>query len=244
MASCTKVAAFGAILRVLYSGFAPNAWDWRPVIWAAAIASMAVGAIFALTQTDVKRVLAYSSIAHAGFILVGLLGTDNSGHPSKDAISSVLFYLVTYGFATIAAFGIVTLVRDADGEATHLSQWSGLAKRSPVVATIFAVLLMSMAGIPLTAGFMGKFFVFRAAYHSAGPLVVIAVVSSAIAAFFYLRIIILMFFADPPEDGPTVAIPGWATTMALTTSVGVTLFLGVFPQPVLDLATNAAKLIT
>jgi NADH-quinone oxidoreductase subunit N len=238
MASCTKVAAFGAILRLLYTGFAPNAWDWRPVVWAAAIASMAVGSIFALTQTDVKRVLAYSSIAHAGFILVGLVALD------KDGISSVLFYLVTYGFATIAAFGIVTLVRDGDGEATHLSQWSGLAKRSPVVATIFAVLLMSMAGIPLTAGFMGKFFVFRAAYHVAGPLVVIAVVSSAIAAFFYLRIIILMFFADPPEDGPTVAIPGWATTIALTISVGVTLVLGVFPQPVLDLATNAAKLIT
>jgi NADH-quinone oxidoreductase subunit N len=243
MASCTKVAAFGAIMRVLYSGFAPNAWDWRPVIWAVAITSMVVGALFALTQTDVKRVLAYSSIAHAGFILVGLLGTSN-GQPSKDAISSVLFYLVTYGFATIAAFGIVTLVRDGNGEATHLSQWSGLAKRSPIVATLFAILLMSMAGIPLTAGFMGKFFVFRAAYHDAGPLVVIAVVSSAIAAFFYLRIIILMFFADPPEDGPTVAIPGWATTIALTVSVGVTLFLGVFPQPILDLATNAAKLIT
>jgi NADH-quinone oxidoreductase subunit N len=155
-----------------------------------------------------------------------------------------MFYLVTYGFATIAAFGIVTLVRDGEGEATHLSKWSGLAKRSPVVATIFAILLMSMAGIPLTAGFMGKFYVFRAAYHVAGPLVIVAVISSAIAAFFYLRIIILMFFADPPEDGPTVAIPGWATTIALTVSVGVTLFLGVFPQPILDLATHAAKLVT
>ncbi len=236
MASCTKVAAFGAILRVLYTAFQPTAWDWKPVIWSAAIASMAVGSIFALTQTDVKRVLAYSSIAHAGFILVGLVAVTNDG------ISGVLFYLVTYGFATIAAFGIVTLVRDGNGEATHLSQWSGLAKRSPVVATIFAFLLMSMAGIPLTAGFMGKFYVFRAAYHTAGPLVVIALISSAIAGFFYLRIIILMFFADPPEDGPTVAIPGWATTISLTVSVGVTLFLGIFPQPILDLAVSAAKL--
>jgi NADH-quinone oxidoreductase subunit N len=237
MASCTKVAAFGGLLRVLYVGFSGTSWDWRPVIWAVAIASMAVGSIFALTQTDMKRILAYSSIAHAGFILVGLVAL------TADGISSTLFYLVTYGFSTIAAFGIITLVRDADGEATHLSQWSGLAKKSPVVATIFAVLLMSMAGIPLTAGFMSKFFVFRAAYHSAGPLVVIAVISSAVAAFFYLRIIILMFFADPPEDGPTVAIPGWATTTALTLSVGITLVLGVFPQPVLDLATNAAKLV-
>jgi NADH-quinone oxidoreductase subunit N len=238
MASCTKVAAFGAILRVLYTAFQPTSWDWRPLIWAVAIASMAVGSIFALTQTDVKRVLAYSSIAHAGFMLVGVVAL------SKDGIGSVLFYLVSYGFATIAAFGIVTLVRDGDGEATHLSQWSGLAKRSPVVATVFAILLMSMAGIPLTSGFIGKFYVFRAAYHVAGPLVVIAVISSAIAAFFYLRIIILMFFADPPEDGPTVAIPGWATTITLTISVGVTLVLGVFPQPILDLALNAAKLTT
>jgi NADH-quinone oxidoreductase subunit N len=102
---------------------------------------------------------------------------------------------------------------------------------------------MSMAGIPLTAGFMGKFFAFRAAYHDAGPLVVVAVIASAVTAFFYLRIIILMFFADPPEDGPTVAIPGWATGSAITISVAVTLFLGVFPQPILDLATNAAKMI-
>jgi NADH-quinone oxidoreductase subunit N len=237
MASCTKVAAFGGLLRVLYVGFSGTSWDWRPLIWAVAIASMGVGAVFALTQTDIKRVLAYSSIAHAGFILVGLVAL------TKDGLSSVLFYLVTYGFATIAAFGIVTLIRDADGEATHLSQWSGLAKKSPLVATLFSILLMSMAGIPLTAGFMGKFFVFRAAYHTAGPLVVVAVISSAVAAFFYLRIIILMFFADPPEDGPTVAIPGWATTAALTLSIGVTLVLGVFPQPVLDLATNAAKLV-
>ncbi len=235
MASCTKVAAFGAIMRVLYVGFAGSAWDWRPVIWAVAIASMAVGAIFGLTQTDVKRLLAYSSIAHAGFILVGLVAL------SKDGISSVLFYLFTYGFSTIAAFGVVTLVRDSEGEATHLSQWSGLARKSPVVAALFSILLMSMAGIPLTAGFIGKFFVFRAAYHVAGPLVVIALVSSAIAAFFYLRIIVLMFFAEPPENGPTVTIPGWSTTVALTLSVGVTLVLGVWPHPVLELATNAAK---
>jgi NADH-quinone oxidoreductase subunit N len=237
MASCTKVAAFGAIMRVFYVGFSSTAWDWRPLMWAVAIASMAVGAIFGLTQTDIKRVLAYSSIAHAGFILVGLISL------SKDGISSVLFYLVTYGFSTIAAFGIITLIRDGEGEATHLSQWSGLAKKSPVVASIFSLLLMSMAGIPLTAGFIGKFYVFRAAYHVAGPLVVIALISSAIAAFFYLRIIVLMFFADPPENGPTVAIPGWSTTVALTLSIGVTIVLGLWPQPVLDLANNAAKLV-
>jgi NADH-quinone oxidoreductase subunit N len=237
MASCTKVAAFGAILRVLYVGFNTTAWNWRPIIWAVAIASMAVGAIFGLTQTDLKRILAYSSIAHAGFILVGVVAL------TKDGISSVLFYLLTYGFSTLAAFGVLTLVRDANGEATHLSQWSGLGRKSPTVALVMTVLLMSMAGIPLTAGFVGKFAVFRAAYHVAAPLVVMALIFSAIAAFYYLRIVVLMFFAEPPENGPTIAIPGWSTSVALTFGVLVTVVLGIVPQPILDLASKAGKLV-
>jgi NADH-quinone oxidoreductase subunit N len=236
MASCTKVAAFGAILRVLYVGFSNTHWDWRPLMWAVAITTMAVGAIFGLTQTDVKRILAYSSIAHAGFILVGLIAL------TKDGVSSTLFYLVTYGFATVAAFGLVTLVRDPDGEATHLSQWSGLARKSPVIALVMTILLMSMAGIPLTAGFVGKFTVFQAAYHDSGPLVVIALIASAIAAFYYLRIVVLMYFSEPPENAPTVAIPSPATTIALTLGTLVTIVLGVFPQPVLELASHAARL--
>jgi NADH-quinone oxidoreductase subunit N len=239
MAACTKVAAFGAILRVLYVAFSTTANDWRPIIWAVAIASMVVGAVFGLTQTDIKRILAYSSIAHAGFILVGLVDIN-----SKDSISSVLFYLLTYGFTTLAAFGLLMIVRDADGEATHLSQWSGLARKSPVVAAVMTILLLSMAGIPLTSGFTGKFFVFRAAIHTAGPLVVIALICSAIAAFFYLRIIVLMYFAEPPENSPTIAIPGWSTTIALTFGVVVTIVLGVFPQPILDLAAKAAHFTT
>jgi NADH-quinone oxidoreductase subunit N len=236
MASCTKVAAFGAIMRVLYIGFHSTANDWRPVVWGVAIASMVVGAFFGLTQTDVKRILAYSSIAHAGFILVGLVSLSRAG------ISSVLFYLVTYGFATLAAFGLLMVVRDADGEATSLWQWAGLARKSPTVAVTMTILLLSQAGIPLTAGFTGKFYVFRAAYHVAAPLVVIALIASAIAAFFYLRIVVLMFFAEPPENGPTIAIPGWSTTVALTFGVVVTIVLGLFPQPIIDLAGKAAKL--
>jgi NADH-quinone oxidoreductase subunit N len=154
----------------------------------------------------------------------------------------VLFYVLTYGFSTLAAFGLLMVVRDADGEATHLSQWSGLARKSPLVAVVMTVLLMSMAGIPLTAGFTGKFYVFRAAFHVAGPLVVIALICSAIAAFYYLRIVVLMFFAEPPEIGPTIAIPGWTTTVALTFGVLVTIVLGVFPQPLIDLANRAAHL--
>ena len=236
MASCTKIAAFGAILRVLYVGFSVSAWDWRPIIWGVAIASMVVGAVFGLTQTDLKRILAYSSIAHAGFILVGLVSLDSNG------LSSVLFYLASYGFTTVAAVGLLTLVRDGNGEASHLSQWSGLAKRSPLFAGTFTFLLLALAGIPLTSGFIGKFVVFRAAYHIAGPLVVIALVSSAIAAFFYLRIVVLMFFAEPAEDGPTVAIPSAMSAISITVGTAATLVLGVFPQPLIDLADKAAKL--
>ncbi len=236
MAACTKVAAFGAILRVLYVGFSVSSWNWRPLIWAVAIASMAVGAIVGLTQTDLKRILAYSSIAHAGFILIGVLSLD------KEGLSSVLFYLAAYGFTIIAAFGLVTLVRDGNGEATHLAQWSGLAKRSPLFAVTFTFLLLAMAGIPLTSGFSGKFVVFRAAFHSAAPLVVIALIASAIAAFFYLRIVVMMFFADTPQDGPSVAIPSALSTVAITVGTAATLVLGVFPQPLLDLAANAANL--
>jgi NADH-quinone oxidoreductase subunit N len=242
MAACTKVAAFGAILRVMFVAFSATSHDWRPIIWAAAITSMVVGSVFALTQTDIKRILAYSSIAHAGFILIGLLASNSNGTPSKDGISSMLFYLLTYGFTTLAAFGLLMVVRDADGEATHLSQWSGLARKSPVVAAVMTILLLSMAGIPLTSGFIGKFIVFRAAFHTAGPLVVIALICSAIAAFFYLRIIVLMYFAEPPENAPTIAIPGWSTTVALTFGVVVTIALGVFPQPIIDLAGKAAHM--
>lgn len=235
-ASCTKVAAFAAILRVLYVGFNTTSWDWRPLLWAVAIASMVVGAILGLTQTDIKRLLAYSSITHAGFVLVGIIAL------SREGISSVMFYLVGYGFATVAAFGLVTLVRDAGGEATRLSQWSGMARRSPLVAATMTLLLLSMAGIPLTAGFTGKFYVFRAAYSVAPQLVIVALVSSAVAAFFYLRIVVLMFFAPLPDTPPDIAVPSPLTTVALTVGAVVTLVLGLFPQPVIDIATRAATL--
>jgi NADH-quinone oxidoreductase subunit N len=242
MASCTKIAAFGAILRVLYVGFSVSSWNWRPIIWTVAIASIAVGAVVGLTQTDVKRILAYSSIAHAGFILMAVLAQNAQGQMDVSGLSSSLFYLAAYGLTTIAAFGMVTLVRDGNGEATHLSQWSGLARRSPLFAVTFTFLLLAFAGIPLTSGFTGKFVVFRAAYHSAAPLVVIALIGSAIAAFFYLRIVVMMFFAEPAADGPSVVIPSVLSSIAITVGTGATLVLGVFPQPLLDLADHAAKL--
>jgi NADH-quinone oxidoreductase subunit N len=235
MASGTKVAAFGALLRVFYVALGGVRWDWRPMLWTVAILTMIVGAVLAITQRDVKRMLAYSSIAHAGFLLTGVVATSRAG------LSGSLFYLLTYGFTTLAAFGVITLVRDADGEATDLSRWAGLGRRSPLIAGIFALLLLALAGIPLTSGFTGKFAVFAAAVDGgAGPLVVVAVISSAIAAFFYVRVIVLMFFNDPAPDGPTVAIPGAFTAVALALGVAVTLVLGIYPSPLLKLADQAA----
>ncbi|MBT2445977.1 NADH-quinone oxidoreductase subunit NuoN [Streptomyces sp. ISL-43] len=238
MAAATKVAAFGALLRLLYVVLPGLRWDWRPVMWAVAIVTMLAGAVIAVTQTDVKRLLAYSSIAHAGFILAGVIAT------SAEGVKSVLFYLGAYSFVTIGAFAVVTLVRDAGGEATHLSKWAGLGRRSPLTAAVFAVFLLAFAGIPLTSGFAGKFAVFKAAAEGgAGALVVVGVISSAIAAFFYIRVIVLMFFSEPKADGPTVAVPSPLTMTTIAVGVAVTLVLGVAPQYFLDLAGQASTFV-
>jgi NADH-quinone oxidoreductase subunit N len=231
MAACTKVAAFGGILRVLSVGLESTRWEWEGVLWGVAIVSMLIGAVLGLTQTDIKRMIAYSSIAHAGFLLIGAIVVTQEG------TSSTLFYLLAYGFTTVAAFGVISLVRDADGEATHLSQWAGLAKRSPLVAGVFTFLLLALAGIPMTSGFIGKFVVFSAALSEGmAPLVVIALIASAVAAFFYLRVIVLMYFSEPAPDGPSVTVPGAFTTAAITLGVVVTLLLGILPAFALDWA--------
>ncbi|PWV71565.1 NADH-quinone oxidoreductase subunit NuoN [Nocardia neocaledoniensis] len=238
MSAATKIAAVGATLRVLMVGVDALRDDWRPVLAAVAVATMVVGAVMAITQTDVKRMLAYSSIAHAGFLLVGLVAADDAG------VAAVLFYLLAYGLGTVGAFAVVTLVRDSSGdEATALSRWAGLGRRSPWLASVFALLLLSFAGLPLTSGFVSKFAVFAAA-SGAGytPLVIVGVVCSAIAAFFYVRVIVLMFFTDPPADAPTVTAP-FATTLVVAFTAGATVLLGLFPQPVLDLAENAATFL-
>ncbi|GAA2499756.1 NADH-quinone oxidoreductase subunit NuoN [Streptomyces thermolineatus] len=238
MAAATKVAAFGALLRLLYVALPGLRWDWRPVMWGVAILTMVVGAVVAVTQTDVKRLLAYSSIAHAGFILAGVVAT------SPEGVSSVLFYLAAYSFVTVGAFAVVTLVRDAGGESTHLSGWAGLGRRSPLVAAVFAVFLLAFAGIPLTSGFAGKFAVFKAAAEGgAGVLVVVGVIASAVAAFFYIRVIVLMFFSEPKAEGPTVAVPSVLTSTVIAAGVVVTVVLGILPQYFLDLAGQAGVFI-
>ena len=189
-----------------------------------------------LTQRDVKRLLAYSSIAQAGYILTGVVAANSAG------LSGSLFYLAAYGFATIGAFAIVTLVRDHGGEASHLSSWAGLGKRSPLVAGLFALFLIAFAGIPLTSGFTGKFAVFRAAIQGGAlPLVIVGVISSAILAFPYVRVIVLMFFSEPATDGPVVVRPSAYTGMAVALGAAATVVLGIVPQPLLNLASHAAS---
>jgi NADH-quinone oxidoreductase subunit N len=232
MAACTKVAAFGGLLRVLTVSFESTSWEWRSVLSVVAVVSMAIGAILGLTQRDVKRMIAYSSIAHAGFLVVGAMAL------TEDGLSATLFYLLAYGFTTLAAFGVVSLVRDSSGEATDLSAWAGLAKRSPLVAATFTVLLLALAGIPLTSGFVGKFAVFEAALSDGmAPLVVIALVASAIAAFYYLRVVVLMYFSEPAPDGPAVTVPGVFTTTAIAVGTIATLVLGIVPTFALDWAS-------
>jgi NADH-quinone oxidoreductase subunit N len=238
MAACTKIAAFAAILRLLYVAFGDDQWTWRPLIYGIAIVSMIVGAVLGLTQTDLKRMLAYSSIAHAGFLLTGVIAGTASG------LAATMFYLLVYGLTTLGSFALLTLVRDGDGEASHLSQWAGLGKRSPVTAAVMSLFLLSLAGIPLTSGFIGKFAVFRAAIEDgAWPLVVVAVLTSAVAAFYYLRVIVLMYFSPPAEPGPTVGVPGLPTTVVLAITATATVVLGIVPGPVLDLAREAARFV-
>jgi NADH-quinone oxidoreductase subunit N len=239
MAACTKVAAFGALMRVMYVALGGIRWDWRPMMYVIAALTMIVGTLFALTQNDIKRMLAYSSVAQAGFMLVGVIATNQAG------LDGTMVYLLAYGVATVGAFAIVTLVRDSTGEATHLSQWAGLGKRSPVVASAFALFLLAFAGIPLTSGFTGKFAVFTAGIAGgATPVVVIGVVASAVAAFFYVRVVVLMFFNEPQaEGGPSVVVPSSFTTLAISVSVALTVVIGVLPQLVLNLVDQAGLFI-
>lgn len=246
MAASTKIAAFGALLRFFYVAVGGARWDWTPMIWVVAILTMVVGSVVALAQNDIKRMLAYSAIAHTGFILTGFVGFQQAGQGigGIGSVQAVMFYLVTYGFMTIAAFAIVTVVRDASGEATSLQRWSGLGKESPVVAGVFAFLLLGMAGIPLTSGFTGKWAVFASALAGgAWPLVVIAVLMSAVAAFFYIRVIVLMYFSEPVGEGPTVMMPSVLTTIVIAVGFTATLLLGIVPGPVLDLAAAAGEFI-
>ncbi len=249
MAACTKIASVGVLIRFVYVVVPPLQWDILPLLWGVAVLTMAVGTVVAIVQTDVKRMLAYSSIAHAGFLLVGVSSLTSSG------ISSVLFYLVAYGLATVGAFAIVTLVREVNegpggpvmAEATALTQWTGLGRRHPGLALAFTLFLLSFAGIPLTAGFIGKFEVFTAAVDGGQAwLAVAGVVASAAAVFFYVRLVVLMFFTDAAGtagERTTVVRSEGMTAVTIGVAAVGTVLLGVVPSPLLQLLADAAVLV-
>ncbi|MBA4085757.1 MAG: NADH-quinone oxidoreductase subunit NuoN [Kytococcus sp.] len=240
MAACTKAAAFGALLRLVYVALETTRWEWRTGVIVIAALTMVVGSVLSVTQTDIKRLLAYSSIAHAGFIIVALISFDRS------AVEGVLFYVVTYGITTIAAFAVVNLVREREAEATHLSQWAGLGRNHPYLAGAFALFMLAFAGIPLTSGFTAKVAAFLPAIEHGGlagvVLVVIAVLMSAITAFVYIRLIVLMFFTEPSGD-VTAAAPATLSLVVIGVGVVVTIVLGIFPGPLLELAEQSSVFI-
>ncbi|MFT4083677.1 MAG: NADH-quinone oxidoreductase subunit NuoN [Nocardioides sp.] len=247
MSAATKIAAFGALLRLFYVALPGDVDTWRPALGVVAIATMLLGATFAVVQSDVKRMLAYSAVAHTGFVLTGLLGVgEHDGDGTFTSTQAVLFYLTAYGVASLGAFAVVALVRSSAGEAGSLARWAGLGRRTPVVAAVFSLFLLSMAGIPLTAGFIGKWAVFATALAAGQwPVVVFAIASSIIAVFFYVRVILLLFFAEPPEDvePAQVVTPSLLTSSVIAVSAAATLVLGVVPGPILDLLENAGRFI-
>lgn len=278
MAAAVKVAAFGAILRFFLVAVPGLESLWQPVLLAVAALTMVLGTVVGVTQNDVKRLLAYSSVAHAGFLLTGVIGGTGAaaiGAPGSGSglagsgVTATLFYLAAYAASTVGVFAVAGLVRDSEGaEITDLRSWTGLGRRQPVIAAAFAVLLLALAGIPLTSGFIAKFAVFSAAVDAGAVwLVVLGVLSSAVAASFYVRVIVVMFFRESPDNAgavggdvgagaggagagagagavdsaPTVAFVQRPAALAVVgVTVAITLVLGILPQPLLDL-TGAAS---
>jgi NADH-quinone oxidoreductase subunit N len=238
MAICVKLAAVAATVRFFYVALGAERWSWQPVMAAVAALTMVVGVVLALTQTDMKRLLAYSSVSHAGFILVAVTGASIANTANaRYSIAAIVYYLLAYGFATVAAFAVVTMVRNNAGEANELSSWAGLGRKNPLLAGAFAVVMLSFAGIPLTGGFIGKWEVFLAAWQGGYSwLVVVAVVASLIAAYVYLKVIVAMFFASEAE-GVMVGKPSLLTLVPIGTGVLASIYLGLFPGPVMDLVT-------
>ena len=235
MSAGTKVAAFAAFMRVFNVAFQPLTWDWQPVVWALAAISIVVGSVLAIAQTDIKRMLAYSSISHAGFVLTGLTAAGEVG------ISAALFYLVAYALTVIGAFGVVMLVSNQGEQRTSLSSYAGLAAPSPLAAGLLTVFMLSLAGIPPTVGFVAKVSVFSAAIEAGGwVLALIGVLASVVAAFFYLRVIVLMYMRDPEEA--TEPDPSLLPRLTVAVPALAVLVLGVFPGLVIGILDSAAVL--
>jgi NADH-quinone oxidoreductase subunit N len=234
IATGSKAAAFAALLRVLFSGLRSAQADWSALLWIVAALTMTVGNVVAIAQSNFKRMLAYSSVAHVGYMLVGVVAGGAGG------AGAVLFYLLAYTFTTIGTFGVITLCERArDEEAVDVADYAGLGRRHPLLALVLTLFLLSLIGIPPLAGFVGKFYLFGAAVRGGFIwLAVIGVLNSAIAAYYYLRVIVYMYMREP-EGEAAVWAPSFAGGLALAIALVGIVMLGVMPAPFADLAIAA-----
>lgn len=245
MASLGKIAAVVALVRLFVVALPARADDWRPAVFVLAVLTLVVGSVLAIVQTDVKRMLAYSSMSHAGFMLVGLEAAGHLGSSAaSDGATSSLLYVVLYSVLALGSFATVAMVAArGDGNSTSLDTFRGIAKSNPVFALGFTVLLLAQAGVPLTSGFVAKFGVIRAAVSTESyVLALLAMVSAVVAAYLYLRIMVSVWLAEPASSSQPVRI-GTAGRVSLALAVATTLILGVFPSILLDLKDLGTNLV-
>jgi NADH-quinone oxidoreductase subunit N len=232
MSTGPKAAAFAVLLRVLFGTHA-GGWFW--LIWISAALSMTIGNLGALVQSNVKRMLAYSSIAHAGYLLVAFAAGGDYG------LTAAIFYTAAYAAMNVGAFAVVSHFGSTGERYVTIDDYAGLGRRSPLLALTLTVFLLSLIGIPLTGGFFAKYYVFTAALQSNLVwLTIIGVVNSAVAAYYYLRLIVVMYMREPSIEGaPEPVSPAMST--ALIVAAIATIYLGVYPNKVVDSATIAGK---
>jgi NADH-quinone oxidoreductase subunit N len=234
IATGSKAAILAVMIRVIVSAFRTFQPDWSLLLWILAALTMTVGNVVAIAQSNLKRMLAYSSIAHVGYMLVGLVA---GGIPGA---SAVLFYVLAYVFTTIGTFGVITLCERDGKEAVEVADYAGLGRRSPLLALVLSLFLLSLVGIPPLAGFVGKFYVFGSAVRAGYIwLAVIGVLNSAIAAYYYLRVIVYMYMREPEDTASATYTPSFAGVLALTIALVGIVLLGVAPAPFADLAQVA-----
>jgi len=233
-----KAAAFAIFLRIFLTAFEPIRHGWEPLVWGSALLSMTIGNFAALQQSNIKRMLAYSSVAHAGYVLVALTARPEVG------TSAAMFYLAAYAFMNVGAFAVVSHLSGRGERYVSIDDFAGLGVKQPLTAAMFAIFLLSLIGVPLTGGFFGKFYIFRAALESHLVwLSVLGLLNSAVAAYYYLRILVVMYMKEPSEAANKVEPLGLGLRLALIVPAIATLFLGIFPNWVLDFAGKSANFV-
>ncbi|HVC21604.1 MAG TPA: NADH-quinone oxidoreductase subunit N [Vicinamibacterales bacterium] len=236
MSTGVKAAAFAAFVRVFLAALGPLSAEWVPVLWVLAAATMIVGTVVGVLQSNVKRMLAYSSIAHAGYLLVGLVAANDTGR------AAVLFYLLAYGLTNLGAFGVIALLETGDRPNDELRDYAGLWNTRPGLAALMTIFLLSLGGFPPTVGFIGKWYIFSAAVQSGNyGLAIIGVLTSVISVFFYLRIVVMMYMTEPEPGRAPIVVP--RVPRLAGAALGLTMlavfYLGMVPTSIIDLAARS-----